>query len=342
MSETVARQDEGTIPAEGRAPAGAEAALAAAEPGHGRAACSPAQFGRIAWKDVLVRTYNEVMEDRITTIGGGIAFYSLLALFPAVAALVSLYGLAADIKTISSHLAALAFLLPPNAFSIVEDQIARILAQGEAQLGLKFAFGLAISIWSANAGMRAMIDGLNVAYEEQEKRSYLRVTLLSLGLTAATLIVLLAVIGLSTVLPQLFDADPATQSSLALARWPVVLVLLAVGLAVLYRYGPSRTEPRWRWVSYGSLFAVLMIMAISAALSWYMTNLTDYNKTYGSLGAAVALMTWMWLSACAVLVGAELNAELEHQTARDSTVGPDKPLGRRGATMADTIGARDE
>jgi membrane protein len=314
---------------------------AVTEPGRGRQAQTPSQFGERAWKDILVRTYREFLEDRITTVGAGIAFYGLLALFPGIAALVSLYALIADPVTIRDHLFQLSFLLPPNAFAIVEDKIKRVVSQGGTELGAKFALGLSFSIWSANAGMKALIGGLNVAYEETEKRSFVRLNLISLGLTAATLMALLIIIGLSAVLPQIFDAEvnsTAATVSLNILRWPVLLALLALGLSVLYRFGPSRNEPQWRWVSWGGLVAAFLVAVTSLALSWYLTDLADYNKTYGSLGAVIGLITWMLLSACAVLIGAELNAEMEHQTARDTTIGEPKPPGTRGAEMADTIG----
>ena len=331
-------------PVEGRVQGKADdnaSLAAAAEPGRGRQARTPTQFGERAWKDILVRTYREFMEDRITTVAAGIAFYGLLAFFPGIAALVSLYALIADPATIRDHLFQLSFLLPPNAFAIVEDQITRVVSQGGTELGAKFALGLGFSIWSANAGMKALLDGLNVAYEEAEKRSFIRLNLISLGLTAATLVALLVIIGLSAVLPEIFDAEVNSKAAtvgLNILRWPVLLALLAVGLSILYRFGPSRNEPQWRWVSWGGLVAAFLMAAISLALSWYLTDLADYNKTYGSLGAVIGLITWMWLSACAVLVGAELNAEMEHQTALDTTIGEPKPLGARGAEMADTLG----
>jgi membrane protein len=326
----------------GRKPDHSGANAASAERGRGRAAGTPSQFTGRAWKDILVRTYNETLEDRIATVSGGIAFYGLLAVFPGIAALVSLYGLVADPATIRDHLATLSFLLPPTAFSVVEDQINRVISQGGTELGIKFALGLGFSLWSANAGMKALLDGLNIAYEEEEKRSFIRLNLVSLGLTAAVLFALLAVIGLTTILPAIFDTGPhasVAKIGISILRWPVMLLLLALGLSILYRYGPSRDKPRWRWVTWGGAVAAVMIILISLLLSWYLSHLADYNKTYGSLGAVIALMTWMWLSACAVLVGAELNAEMEHQTARDTTIGAPKPLGARGAEMADTIGA---
>jgi membrane protein len=311
----------------------------------GRAANSPSQFGWKAWKDILVRVFHEASDDDIATVAGGITFYGLLAFFPAISALVSLYALIADPATIRDHLVQLSFLLPPNAFSIVEDQITRVVSQGGGELGFKFALSLVFSLWSANAGMKATIGGLNVAYEEQEKRSFIWTNLTSLALTVAVLAAVLILTGVTAVLPAIFDAQStpdAAKTGLEIIRWPIMLALLTLALSALYRFAPSRAEPQWRWVTWGSVLASILVVAISLILSWYLTNLADYTKTYGSLGAVIGLMTWIWLTSSAVLLGAELNAEMEHQTARDTTSGTPLPLGVRGAKMADTVAAEPE
>ena len=189
------------------------------------------------------------------------------------------------------------------------------------------------------------MDALNVVYDEKEKRGFIKLNLVSLAFTIAAILALLMAIGEVVVLPLLLGyvgLGGKSELLLSLLRWPILLIGILIGLAVLYRYGPSRREPRWRWLSVGSIFATGAWLASSALLSWYLANFANYDATYGSLGAAIGLMTWMWVSTIVILVGAELNSEIEHQTARDSTVGGEKPLGARGAAMADTVGAAAE
>jgi membrane protein len=198
-----------------------------------------------------------------------------------------------------------------------------------------------ISLWSANAGIKALFDALNAVYQEKEKRSFIRLNAVTLSFTIATIAFLLIALAAVVALPLILNYLPlpgVTGLVLEIARWPILLVLVACGLTLIYRYGPSRTEPRWQWITWGSAFAAISWLAASALFSWYAANFGTFNKTYGSLGAIIGFMTWMWLSIIVVLVGAKLNAEIEHQTAAESTTGPPKPLGRRGAKMADTIG----
>ena len=224
---------------------------------------------------------------------------------------------------------------------ILSEQINRLTAGSSAKLSFGFLFGLAVALWSANAGMKAIMDALNVVYEEKEKRSFLKVNLVSLSFTLAAIGTLLVALTAVIVLPvalNFIGFQSVTDLLLRLVRWPVLLILIVLGLAVLYRYGPSRREPRWQWISVGSLFAAIAWVISSVLLSWYLANFGNYNATYGSLGAGVGMMMWMWVSSIVVLLGAELNSEIEHQTVRDSTVYGEKPLGARGAAMADTVG----
>ncbi|CAN5337088.1 YihY/virulence factor BrkB family protein [soil metagenome] len=312
-----------------------------AERGRGRRSTSPLSIPWAGWKDILWRTYNQINEDRLLAIAAGVVFFGLLAVFPAITALVSSYGLFADPTTIAGNLQTLAYMLPDGSFQIVQDQIARVLGNGQAQLGLTFLFGLALALWSANAGVKAVIDALNVVYGEREKRSFIKLNLLSLAFTTGALASLLLMVGAVVALPLMLDRmGLATESKVivSLARWPLLMVMLLLALAILYRFGPSRPGARWQWLSVGTVTAALLWIAGSSLLSWYLSNFANYGATYGSLGAAIGLMTWMWMSAIIVLVGAELNSEIEHQTAIDTTVGPGRPMGARGAAMADTLG----
>jgi membrane protein len=311
------------------------------EYGRGRRSRNPFQIPWAGWKDILWRTYQRISDDRLLAIAGGVVFFGLLAMFPAITALVSSYGLFADPSTIGANLQTLAVMLPEGTFQVVQDQIARVVAKGSSELGTTFLFGLALALWSANAGMKALIDALNAAYEEREKRSFIRLNLLSLALTVGGIVGLLSMVSVVVAFPLAIDylgLQPLSQLIISLARWPLMFLMLMIALAVLYRFGPSRREARWKWLSIGSLSASVLWIAGSAALSWYLSSFGNYNATYGSLGAAIGLMMWMWMSAIIVLLGAELNSEIEHQTAVDSTVGRPKPMGARGAVMADTLG----
>ena len=313
-----------------------------AQHGHGRRARSPFSIPWAGWKDILWRTYEEFNDDRLLATAAGVVFFGLLAVFPAVTALVSSYGLFADPSTIGANLQTLAVMLPEGSFQIVQDQIARVLDKGSTALGWTFLFGLGLALWSANAGVKAVIDALNVVYDEREKRSFIGLNLLSLSFTVGGIAALIVMVGAVVAFPLALDhlGLPAPDSLLivSLARWPLLFAALLTALAFLYRFGPSRRAPRWEWLSIGTLLAALLWIAGSAALSWYLSNFGDYNATYGSLGAAIGLMMWMWMSAIVVLFGAELNSEIEHQTAVDTTVGHRKPLGSRDAAMADTLG----
>ncbi len=309
--------------------------------GHGRLSSTPVQIPWAGWRDILWRTYVRSGEDRLLAIAAGVVFFGLLAVFPAITALVSCYGLFADPSTIGANLQTLALMLPESSFQIVQDQIARVLDQGSTALRASFLFGLGLAVWSANAGVKAVIDALNVVDGESEKRSFIRLNLLSLAFTSGGIAALLLMVGAVVAFPLALDhlgLAPASRSIVSLARWPLLFAILLAVLGVLYRFGPSRRAARWQWLSVGTLAASLLWIAGSSLLSWYLSNFGNYNATYGSLGAAIGLMMWMWMSAIIVLFGAELNSEIEHQTARDTTIGHPKPLGARGAVMADTLG----
>lgn len=314
----------------------------AAQNGRGRRARSPFAIPWRGWKDILWRTYEEMGRDRLLAVAAGVVFYSLLALFPAVTALVSSYGLFADVNTVGQHLQSLATLMPAGSFEIVRDQITRITARGSSELTLAFVFSLGVALWSANAGMKAIFDALNIVYEEDEKRSFFRLNAISLTFTLAALAAALLAVGAVVVFPLVLSylgVQGLAPIIMSLLRWPLMFVVIVLGLGLLYRFGPSRSTADWRWLSVGSVFATLAWIGGSLGFSYYLANFADYNATYGSLGAVIGLMIWMWLSVSVILIGAELNAEIEHQTAQDTTRGPRaRPLGARGAVMADTVG----
>ena len=316
----------------------------ASERGRGRNAKAPTDIPWNGWRDILWRVYDDVSRHRVLAVAGSVVFFGLLAIVPAITAFVSFYGLFFSLGTINDHLSAIAGVVPTGAYDVIQDQITRIAGKSDGKLSLAFAVSVAIAIWSANAGMKALFDGLNVVYDEEEKRSFVKLNLESLAFTAAALVALLLAIAAVVVFPLIltFVGWRIDATTLTVIRWPALFGLVMIGLSLIYRYGPSRREAKWRWLSVGSVFAAFTWLAASVLFSWYLSNFANYNATYGSLGAVIGLMTWMWLSAIVVLLGAELNAEIEHQTARDSTVGAEKPLGARGAVMADTVGAAAE
>lgn len=312
----------------------------AAEPGRGRLAARPTHIPAQGWKDVLWRAYSEISDDRLPAVAGGVTFYVLLALFPALGVFVSLYGLVADVGMVREQLADLAAFVPADVLRLVGDQMLQLALRPPAALGAAFAFSLLLSVWSAKAGVAALIDGLNIAYDEAEKRPWLRRTALAYLATLGVLIFLTLATGLLVGAPLLLDrlGLGESQAFLAPIRWFLVLILAFGGFTLTYRYGPSRAAARWPWLVWGAAFAALAWVGGSLAFSWYVNAVAHYDVTYGALGAAVVLMVWIWWSAMIVLIGAELNAEIEHQTALDTTTGPPAAMGHRGAVVADTVG----
>ncbi len=306
----------------------------------GRDAEWPSEIPARGWWDILKRVFQQFGDHRIMSEAAGVAFYALLAIFPAIAALISIFGLVADPATISQHLDAINGFVPGGGMDILSDEIKRLVSTSNRALGFGAIVGILIALWSANGGTKAMFDSLNIVYDQREKRSYVWRTVVSLALTLGMLFVVILGLGSVVVLPIVLNflgLSAMADILLKVARWPVMMLVIGLLLAVLYRYGPSRRQAKWRWVTWGSGFAAVTWVIVSSAFSFYVANFGSYNKTYGSLGAAVGFMTWIWISAMVVLVGAELDAEMEHQTARDSTVGPPKPLGARGAVKADEV-----
>lgn len=319
---------------------GAEVASEAGD--RGRQASSPSDIPARGWKDILWRVYGNVGAHRILALAAGMTYYSLLAIFPAIAALVAIYGLFADPSTIAKHLDDVAGFIPGGALDVAREQLTRVATKGNKTLGFAFASGLVISLWSANAAMKSLFDTLNIVYGEQENRGFFKLNAISLGFTVGGIIFVLAALGGVVAVPvvlQYVGLSNAADLLIRIGRWPALFVALALALSCIYRFGPSREAPRWRWITWGSAAATFMWLAASGLFSFYAANLGSFNETYGSLGAVIGFMTWLWLSAIVVLLGAELNAEMEHQTARDTTTGRPKPLGLRGAKMADTLGA---
>ena len=321
----------------------AEAARLLREPGAralGRLAESPAEIGWPGWRAVLRRTVIEMLTDRVSLVAAGCAFYGTLALFPAISMLISIYGLAFDPVTVLPQLNVLQNLLPPAAYQLIAERVQMLVSKPPGALTTSLLFSTAVTLWSSAAGTKSILAALNLAYEERETRGFVRYQLTAFAITLCTIVGTVVGIGLLVALPPALDFMGFAgheRTLIRVASYALLFFSVMGGLSLLYRYGPCRQIPRWQWVTAGSLLATVLWIAASALFSFYVAQFSSYDATYGPLGTVVAIMMWFFVTAYAVLLGAELNAELELQTARDSTDGPPRPLGRRGAYVADHV-----
>jgi membrane protein len=314
--------------------------VAVQDAGRGRQAEQPQQIPPKGWKDIALRLKTEVKQDQVPLLAAGVAFYALLALFPAIIAAVSIYGLVADPETVRGQIERLTQLLSPETASILSQQIRQITSSAGGALGLATVLGIATALWSASSGMKALITGVNMAYDEAESRKFLKLRGLALLLTLGAMVLMVVALALIVAFPAVANDWPAAlRWTASILRWLLLAALLIGGLAVLYRYAPDRDNPKWGWVSWGSGVATLLWVLASFGFSFYVSSFGNYNKTYGALAGIVILMFWLFLTAFVVLVGAELNTEMELQTARDTTAGRERPLRERDAHAADHVAA---
>ncbi len=304
----------------------------------GQTADSPAQIPPHGWRQVLKRTAKECQADQITFVSAAIAFYLMLGFVPLIGAVVSIYGLIADPDDVQKQTEQLQGVVPGEVLQLVQSQLTRLSQSTTA--GWASILAILLALWGGSAAMNALINGLNIAYDETEKRGFLKTKLTSLGLTLVSVLVIVGTAAVAVIAPLLlqFARLPAIAEGLIRwATWPVLLVVASLWMSMLYRFGPCRDRPKWRWVSWGGSFAALLWLLVSAGFSFYVSNLGNYEASYGSLGAIIILLLWFYISGLAALLGAELNAELEHQTVRDSTQGTPQPPGQRGAFVADDV-----
>ncbi len=313
----------------------------------GRHAHAPTQIPWNGWKQVLRRTLTEMISDRIGLAAAGCAFYATLALFPAISMLVSVYGLAFDPQTVEPQMKVLKHLLPGPAYTLIADRIHILVSKDHGTLTISLIVSVLVTMWSSSAGTKSMLAALNIAYDEKETRSFLRFQVTALGMTLGGILGASLTLALLVFLPAALDFVPAhfgmqlieqqTQMLIRLGG-PVLMVLFVAGaFSLLYRFGPSRQEARWHWVTPGAIVSTALWLLASAGFSFYVGHVASYDATYGPLGAVIGIMMWFFVTAYVVLLGAELNAELELQTAQDSTTGETKPLGSRGAFVADHV-----
>ncbi len=307
----------------------------------GRSAAVPRQIPTIGWRDILLRVKDQISSDNVSIVAAGVAFYCILALFPALAAVVSIYGLVTSPQEVQQQIKSISDFLPQEAQTVIHEQLLSISTSTESALSFGAIAGLLIAIWSASKAMSALITSLNIAYNEEETRGFLKITGLAILLTIIGIIFLILTLFLITLLPtvlRIFGFGELAQTGLSLARWPLLAVVVMVGLAFLYRYAPCRNPPKWQWVSWGAGIATILWVIGSLGFAIYANDYGNYNQTYGSLGAAVILLMWFWLTAFIVMVGAEVNSEMERQTKKDTTVGEPQPMGQREAYAADSLG----
>lgn len=310
--------------------------------GRGRNARRPAGIPRRGLFDVVWRVYRRIMEDQLGLIAAGVTFYAILGLFPAIVAMVSIYGLVTDASTLQEQLKWLSGYLPQEALSLISSELERITTVRGGSLGFAALISVGLALWSVNTAVLAVFKALNVAYGESEGRSLIRLYATGFAVTIGIILVSILVVNGIVVMPVVLLAlglGQGIELIMRLAMAPIFFVLMAAAASVLYRVGPSRRDARWRWISVGSILFALVWIAVALGLSYYLSRFADYTATYGSLGAAIGLMLWIYAAVYIFLAGAELNSELEHQTARDTTVGPDRPMGERDAHVADTLGA---
>ena len=306
----------------------------------GRDAASPYEIPPAGWAEAAKRTAIRFAKNRLMAEAAAVAFYSLLALFPALVVIVSLYGLVADPAALDRVVDTLAGIVPQGGLDMLHGQVQALVKNGPRGLTTSVAVGLVATLWSANQGSKALFEALNVIYREQEKRSYPYFVVVAFGFTLAAIVfviaAMIAVVLLPTLLHKLGLSD-IERDVYGWLRWPAILVVVALFLSSLYRFGPSREDPKWRWVTLGGSLAAISWVVVSFVFSWYVQRFGSFDRTYGSLGTVVGFMIWLWLSTLVALGGAQLNSELEHQTARDTTTGDPRPLGLRDATQADTV-----
>jgi membrane protein len=309
----------------------------------GAEADKPTEIPKRGWLQIAKRGWAEAKVDQVPLLGAGVAFYGFLALFPSLIAIVLIYGLVVDPATIANQVGQLTAGLPQDATKLITDQLTLASSrQTGASIGL--VVSILLALWSASGGMSNLMTAISTAYDEEQKRSFIKKRLLALGLTIGAIVFMVIMLALVAVFPVLADLidNGVIRVLLTIVRWVLVAVLVAAALAVLYRVAPDRDAPKMRWVSTGAIVATVLWLLASAGFSLYVANFGSYAKTYGAIAGIVVMLMWLWITAYAILLGAEINAESEQQTVRDTTKGPEAPLGEREAVKADTLPGADE
>lgn len=308
----------------------------------GRWANTPIAIPWRGWRDILYRVFVGFGQNRILLTAAGVSFFMLFAMVPSLSLFVTGYGLLNNPASVIDQLNLLEGVVPDGGLDIIRDQLVRLTSQNTGSLGLALLVSLVVAFWGASAGIKALFEAMNVVYGEIEKRNFIQINLRALlfviGAVAMLVIMLLVVLVMPPLLQ--FLALGEVEWLIRAGAYGVMLVALLAGLSAIYRWGPSRADAKWRWITPGLIFSALGILAMSAGYSYYAANFSNYDATYGSLGALIGFLTWVWLSVTIIILGGSLNSEIEHQTAVDSTTGAPRPLGERGAFVADSVGGK--
>ena len=306
----------------------------------GITADKPTEIPWRGWKQIVRRAWAENNADNMPIIAGGVAFFGFLSIFPALIAMISIYGLVASPETVAQQVENLSAQLPESAADLIGQQLNDIVTNNSGALSVGLVISVLGALWSAAGGVGNLVTAVNLAYDEVETRSFIKRKALSLGLTLGAILFVLITFALVAVVPRVLDLLPLGVVGTVLAqvvRWVLLLGVFAGSLAVLYRVGPDRDAPRLRWVSLGAVVVTVMWALVSLGFSLYVNNFGSYDKTYGAIAGVIVLMLWLYLTCYLILLGAEINSEAEHQTAQDTTQGPPQPMGERDATMADSL-----
>ncbi len=317
--------------------------IASTEANRGRLARRPAEIAWRGWWDVIWRVQAQLDADNVSIVAGGLALFALLAVFPSLAAAVAIYGLVASPEQIAAQMQSFSNMLPPATLEILQNQLQNLIAQRSQTLSMGVIIGILVAMWSARKGMVALITAVNVAYNEHDRRSFLQRLVLSFTFTVCGVLgfVVMVLVGVAVPLVLAFiPLGTATQWVLLGVRWLLLWIIAVFALSALYRFAPHRTRPRWEWVNAGSVIAATLWLLGGIAFAIYVRNFDSFGQAYGAIGGVVVMLMWFYVSAYVVILGAEINSELERQTVHDTTVGPIKPIGKRGAFSADTVGPR--
>ncbi|HEY0687157.1 MAG TPA: YihY/virulence factor BrkB family protein [Steroidobacter sp.] len=317
--------------------------VADTEADRGRLAHRPRDIAWRGWWDVFWRVKDQLDADNVSIVAGGLALFGLMALFPSLAAAVAIYGIIASPEAIAAQIQTFAALLPAGTVEILQNQLYQLVSQRNETLSIGVIAGILVAIWSARKGMVALITAMNVAYNEHDHRSFLMRMLISFGFTLGGVLGFLLLVAIGVAVPivlAFFPFGNATEWVLLTVRWALLWVMAVFAFSVLYRFAPHRTHPRWEWVNAGSIIAATLWLIGSALFALYVRNFNSFGEAYGAIGGVVVMLMWFYVSSYVVILGAEINSELERQTVNDTTVGPGMPMGRRGAYSADTVGPR--
>lgn len=309
----------------------------------GRNADTPLQIPGMGWLDIAWRIWGRIQSNRLTLIAAGVAFYGLLSLFPAITATVAIVGLIFDAGLLLERAQFLLDAMPDAAAQMIATQITEVANAQSDSLGWTAIAALALALWSASKGTGSVIEGLNLINHEAEGRGFLRLKAVTIALTLALVVTVSVSVLVVAAIPAVlvtFGTDQRLADWALLLRWPVMFTIGVFAIAALYRFAPSRRSAKWRWLSPGALLACALWVVVSYGFSLYVESFGAYNRAFGAIAGVVILLTWLWLSAFVVLLGAQLDAEIEAQTARDTTTGPDRTMGQRGAYKADHLGER--